>query len=280
MIKRTLGLLLTLIGALGILLSALGIMHTWRAANSVEVAADDGLGLLLDTLNNVTYSLQVASTTLDDAGIAVEALHTTTWDVGETLSSTHLTLDTMAGLAEDDLPQNIESTLVALDAMEQAASAVDGTLRTLSLVGLVEYEPDVPLDRAIASVGKGLEPVPDDLRQMGDGLRRTGAGLEEVQGDVVTMGDRILDIRENVANANTAISGHRDVVQQLRERVVALRQNVRHPIRIVAWGMTLLLIWIGLSQLALIQWGIGLWQASGDAKPQHFVSVEEADEFK
>jgi hypothetical protein len=29
---------------------------------------------------------------------------------------------------------------------------------------------------------------------------------------------------------------------------------------VIAWGVTLLLIWIGLSQLALIQWGISLWR--------------------
>jgi len=44
--------------------------------------------------------------------------------------------------------------------------------------------------------------------------------------------------------------------------VAKLRQNVAHPMRVVAWGVTLLLIWIGLSQLALIQWGISLWHRS------------------
>jgi len=33
----------------------------------------------------------------------------------------------------------------------------------------------------------------------------------------------------------------------------------------VAWGTTLPLAWIGLLQLALIQWGIGLWsRGTGD----------------
>ena len=65
----------------------------------------------------------------------------------------------MADLAEDDLPQSIESTLVALEAMEETAGVIDGMLRGLSRFGVGDYAPDVPLDQAIASMREGLAPV-------------------------------------------------------------------------------------------------------------------------
>ena len=38
----------------------------------------------------------------------------------------------------------------------------------------------------------------------------------------------------------------------------------------VAWGATLPLVWIGLSQLALIQWDIGLWsRGTGDEQGEN-----------
>ena len=108
MVKRVLGILLALIGALGIVLSVLGVVYVWRAVEGVEATADETLGLVSDTLDNVEASLDVATTTLDDAAAAMDALHTTTLDVGETLSNTQPTLEGMANLAEDDLSQSIE----------------------------------------------------------------------------------------------------------------------------------------------------------------------------
>jgi hypothetical protein len=260
MIKRILGILLALAGALGILLCVLGVLYVWRAADRVAAAADDAAGLLADTLDNVERSLDVASTTLDDAVAAVEALHATTLGVGETLSSTHPTLDGMADLAKDDLAGSIASTREALEVMAETAGVIDRTMRGLSQLGVGDYDPDVPLDQAIAAAGEDLEPVPDGLRQMGDGLRQTGTSLQSVQGGITQMGDHILEIGKDVGSANAILGSQTDVVQRLQERLHALRQNVDQPIRVIAWGVTLLLIWIGLSQLALIQWGISLWR--------------------
>jgi len=260
MIKRILGILLALAGALGILLCVLGVLYVWRAADHVAAAADDAMDLLADTLDNVERSLDVASTTLDDAVAAVEALHATTLGVGETLSNTRPTLDGMADLAEDDLAGSIASTREALEVMAETAGVIDRTMRGLSQLGVGDYDPDVPLDQAIAAASEDLEPVPDGLRQMGDGLRQTGTSLQSVQGGITQMGDHILEIGKDVGSANLVLGRQTDVVQRLQERVHTLRQNVDQPIRVVAWGVTLLLIWIGLSQLALIQWGISLWR--------------------
>jgi len=258
MIKRILGILLALAGALGIALCVLGVLYVWRAADGVASAADDTLGLLSDTLDNVDRSLDVASATLDDAVAAVEALHMTTLDVGETLSSTWPTLGGMADLVEDDLAQSIESTQAALDGMEEAAGVIDRTMRGLTELGIADYDPDVPLDRAIATAGEELEPVPGGLRQMGDGLRQMGTSLQSVQTGIIKMGDHILEIGRDVGGASAIVGSQTDVVRRLQEQADTLRQNMDQSIRVAAWGVTLLLVWIGLSQLALIQWGISL----------------------
>lgn len=260
MIKRISGTLLIIIGALGIALSVMGIINVWRLTEDVTIVANDGLILLSDTLNNVERSLDVTTITLDNAEVAVEGLYTTTLDVGQALSTTQMTMEEMAALTEDNLPQSIESSLAALAAMEETARLIDGMLQGLSRFGVGDYQPAVPLDQAIAEAGEGLEPVPDSLREMGAGLKQTSANLESVQGGITLMGGHILDIRENVTGAKDVLDSYAEIVQQLQARVRHLHQNVAQPIRTVAWGATLLMAWIGLSQLALIQWGISLWQ--------------------
>ncbi len=260
MTRRIIGTLLILLGALGIALSALGVVYVWRAAEDVAAAADDGLILLSDTLEDVDRSLDVASTTLDGAAIAIDGLFTTTLDVGRTLSSTRVTVDEMAALAEDDLPSSIEASLVALEALEETAAVIDQLLRSLQQFGLGGYDPEIPLDQAVAEAGAGFASVPEGLRAMGAGLRQTSASLEGVQSGMALMGDHMVEIRKNVTHVDTALSDHRSNLQQLQVRVRTIRQNTNHPIQMVAWGTTLLLIWIGLSQLAIVRWGIGLWQ--------------------
>jgi hypothetical protein len=278
MIRRVTGTLLILVGALGIGLSALGVVYVWRAAEDVTLAADDTLVLVSDTLEDVNRSLDVASSTLDGAAVAAAGLYTTTLDVSRTLSSTRVTVDEMAGLVEDDLPQSMEASLVALEALEETAAVIDQLLRALQQLGLGNYDPDLPLDRAVAEAAAGLEPVPTSLRAMGAGLYETGASLQQVQGGIRLMGDHVLGIRQNVVDAGAALSSHRSTLEQLQTRVGIARRAVDRPIQAVAWGATLLLIWIGLSQLAILRWGIGLWQrrAPRRAEPERIAS-DEAD---
>jgi hypothetical protein len=276
MTRRIVGTLLILLGALGIALCALGVVYVWRAAEDVTAAADDSLVLVSDTLKDIDRSLDVADSTLDGAAIAVTSLYTTTLDVGQTLSSTRVTVDEMAGLTEDDLPQSIESSLVALGALEETAALIDQLLRALQQFGLGDYDPEIPLDQAVAEAAEGLGPVPDSLRAMGTGLLDTSAGLGEVQSGILRMADVMVGIRQNVVDADAALSSHRNTLRELETRVGAVRGNVDRPIQTVAWGATLLLIWIGLSQLAIVRWGIGLWQqrATKTGEPQDVASHE------
>jgi hypothetical protein len=260
MIRRISGALLILLGALGLALSALGVVYVWRAAEDISIAADEGLLLVSDTLKDLNRSIGVASSTLNGATVAIDGLYTTTLDVSRTLSSTRMTVVEMAGLAEDDLPQSVEASLVALEALEETAGVIDQLLRTLQELGLGGYDPQIPLDQAVADATAGLALVPESLRTMGTGLRQTGMSLQEVQEGIAVMGEHMLGIRQNAVEADEALSSHQNTLQQLRRRVGTIRQNVDRPIQTVAWGATLLLIWIGLSQLAIVRWGIDVWQ--------------------
>lgn len=266
MIRRILGALLVLLGALGIALSAFGVIRVWRAADELNVAAHDSLVLISDTLTDVDRSLDVASATLDGITVAIDGLQTTTLDVSRTLSSTKSTVEEMADLTEDDLPQSIDASLMALDALEETAVVIDGLLRSLQQFGLGDYSPEMPLDQAVADAATGLEAVPGSLRAMGRGLRETSASLADVQTDIGLMGGHMEGIRDNAVDADEAVQSYRGTLEELQTRLERIRQNVERPIRTVAWAATLLLAWIGLSQLAIVHWGIDLWQDAQAAR--------------
>lgn len=263
MIRRIVATLLISFGTLGVALCTLGVVAIWRAADQVTVAADDTLLLVSDTLDDLDYSLGVTSRTLEEVVIAMDGIYTTTLDIGEALSGTKVTVDEMASLAGRDLPRSIESSLVALEALEETARVIDQFLFGLQRLGIGSYNPDVPMDEAVAQAGSGLEPVPDNLRTMARGLEQTGESLEGVRGGIELMGGHMLGLRTNVVDADMAIGSHRRTMLELRDRVQGVRQSIAGPIRAVAWGVTILLVWIGLSQLAIVRWGMDLWSSGG-----------------
>ena len=153
MVKRILGILLMLVGAFGVLTCVLAGLHTWRMAEDVAAMADDTLGLLLDTLDGVERSLGVVSATLDNAAMGIGSLHTTTLGVGETLSTARSTLGGIAHLAEGDLSQSLEFSIVTLKTLEQTAGMADDVLRGLSLLGVGGYDPSTVRRKFLTSLG-------------------------------------------------------------------------------------------------------------------------------
>jgi hypothetical protein len=147
-----------------------------------------------------------------------------------------------------------------METAKETAGLIDRLLRSLAQLGLGTYEPEIPLDQAVENAGTGLEPVPSSLRVMGAGLYQTSEDLKGVQRGFTLMIDHVMEIRENLIDADAAISAHRNSIRSLQERVQSTQYDVAEPIRTFAWGMTVLMIWIGLSQLAILRWGISLWQ--------------------
>ena len=231
----------------------------------MHVAAGGGLILVSDTLGEIDRSLGVADDTMVTAAVSVDSLYTTTLDVNATLSSTQATLIDIANLTEDELPQSIEASMVALVSLEETAAVIDQLLRSFQQLGVGTYDPDVPLDEAVAQAGAGLRGVPDSLRALGAGLRLTSDSLDDVQAGIELMSEQMTVIRGNVTEADQSVDSLSETLQEVDVRVDAVRANLDRPIRLVASGATLLLIWIALSQLAIIRWGVGLWQGRESA---------------
>jgi methyl-accepting chemotaxis protein len=263
MTRRVLGTLLILLGFLGVALCAAGVAYVWYGAERVTVAAEDTLTLVSDTLGEIDRSLAVADDTLGGTAVTVDGLYTTTLDVSVTLSRTQATLNDIADLTEEELPESMEASLVALGSLEETAAVIDQLLRSFQQLGVGSYDPEVPLDQAVAQAAAGLGPVPDSLRALGDGLRVTSDSLDDVRAGVDLMSAQMTVIETDVSEADEAVDSLAETLREVDGRVKTVRANLDRPIRLAAWGATLLLVWIALSQLAIIRWGIGLWQDGG-----------------
>ena len=133
---------LVLVGAL-----ADDLRATVSLSRSAIGAIGDTIEVLDDAAERIDESLDAAAGSVSSASATAEA--------------TAEALQEVASFLEGELPEQLESIRQSMPAAIQAAGAIDGTLRALSLFG-VDYSPDEPFDDSLRRVETALSGLPDD----------------------------------------------------------------------------------------------------------------------
>jgi hypothetical protein len=143
-----------------------------------------------------------------------------------TLDDAENGLSKLAEITGEDLPRIVESLQEAMPALIQVADVIDGTLGTLSIVG-VPYDPDVPFDESLAGVAESIENLPAQVREQAALIEEVGVGLGQIAdqgGDLIievglarqALGDgiQLLDrYRATTANAIADVEAERKSIQ-------------------------------------------------------------------
>jgi hypothetical protein len=264
--RRHLGIALQVTGSLGLIVSLVCLIALpFLASRGVKLAQ----GVLASTAASTRAaadSLQLVGDSLGQASIALADASVTLGTTEDSLESVEPLLRSVGGLVGDEAPTTIEAARQALISAESGAKSIDQVLRTLArlepLTGAT-YDPEQPLDRSLADVATGLEPLP--------------AVLKEVQGDLDAAVEDIGPIRsslEVVANDLVSFSASLD---RLQERmydqsstlgdVAASTEQSAERVSVSIWIATILiemiLVGIGLEQCAVLIFGRQLWVAEG-----------------
>lgn len=160
---RNAGLVTAILSILG-LVAALLLVGTlsddYRATVSVSRSALDVIG---ETIASVDEIANGTTESLASAGASVES-------AASTLDDAVVALEQVTVFLDEDLPGHLNSIRTAMPAAIQAANAIDGTLRALSLFG-VDYDPEEPFGESLARMEDALEGLPEDLRAQSEAIR-------------------------------------------------------------------------------------------------------------
>jgi methyl-accepting chemotaxis protein len=230
---RVIGMTLIATGVLGLLISLTGLVF-------IGTATDDGLDVAAAALSDTERTLSSLSVTIADATVAI--------------SETQPSLAALQRLTGEQLPQTIGETRQALDSAGETARVVDGVLSALSFLG-VNYNPEVPLDVALARVSESLAEVPNDLVEVSRGVERASANLDDLVADLGEVADGLDAIARSVDEASGVVEQYKTVVGDLRGEVAAVQEAAPGWITAVQWGLFLLLAWLALAQIGLLTQG-------------------------
>lgn len=164
---------------------------TRSALESVEATlgvVDDSLVIFSETLDGVDDVFSETEATLRDAALVT------------------LTTGT---LLQEEIPGQIDSLQAAMDGLIDTAGVVDGILSALSFVG-VDYDPEVPLDDALADVNVRLG-------ALGESLGSSSGDLFSLTVTVNRLGDRVVAVGESLAGFEEQIEASRQLIADYRE---------------------------------------------------------------
>ncbi len=206
---------------------------------------------LADSLRQVGSVLASGVSTLASTEATLQNIEASIEDTGSLIDST-------ASLIGDQAPKVIDDTRAALLSAEEGARAVDQVLRGLAKLNFltgITYDPAQPLDEAVADVASSLEPLPDDLRRVGDGLSQAHSSFDEVNLSLSIAGDELNGFSEELMGKNELLTDLATDLDSLSEGVADARGSIGSVIWIGVILFELLLIVHVAGQLTIYYMG-------------------------
>ena len=259
---RIIGILIILAALVGLVISIGGIAGVWQVRSMITANLNNTLGMLEQTLTATSDALKVAQTSLDQAITSVDTLSATIQTTGKSVHDTLPLFNSLNKLTTQDLPGTIETTQKALDSAKSSAEVIDSTLALVTsfpLLPMQPYKPDVPLGVALSQVSTSLEPLPESISSMGEPITNLSANVSTMEGQFNTIAQNIGDINTSLTQAKNVITQYQTVISTLKSQVTSGKNNLPIYVQTMAWLFTVVLIWLGLTQVGLLFQGFEMF---------------------
>ncbi len=296
-LRRTLGGIILVVGLFGLAGGLYAAISLQQGAEELERDVVSGMDFGLEGLEVVSDTLQVLIRTVDDTALIVDAAVVSSESTQETLETLRPAVQELGAIAGTDLPASIEAVQGAMPALEQAGFTIDRALRTLAAFewsatiplfnyelgfGLgVEYDPAIPLDQSIAQVSAGLAELPAHLEGIEADLASTDQSLGETATSIGEVGENLAAVSQDLRQTSETLDAYNDLVDRATGQLREMRWNVRDQITRGRVILTVILVWLALSQLAPLYLGCSLlapWRERPQVGPSEGAPEPEPEE--
>lgn len=272
MIRKLIGLIIILISLIGVALSIIGTLKVPGTLDAIGAEIDDTLALTVESLDAVQDSLVLARDTVEGANNGLDSVGVLASDLGVTIEKTRPLLDEITTVTSNDVPDSIKTMQAAIPNMAEAAAVIDSTLITLSnfridekILGFeikydlgIDYDPAVPFNETVISLGQSLDGLPERLESLGKELAVTDDNLADISGDMETIAGDLEDINGRIAEIPSQLDEYIRLTTTLNDAIRQSRANLQTQLNTLKLGLTVVLVWLGLMQLAPLYLGLEL----------------------
>lgn len=218
-------------------------LHTLPVHDTLTAAADalDALGSDLEAADETLAAIE------DGLGTLAEAAGSASVE----LARTEPLLAETRRVVTEDVPDSLQAVQSTMPALIDVAAAVDDTMRLLSILPNVNYDPEVPLDEALGGVADSIADLPLQLQAQRATLLQAERTLVTLSGDIVETADGLDTIRAAVADTRPAIAAN---TATIREAATTLRAADAE----IHLGAGVVLLAIAAAALVLLE-GAAAW---------------------
>lgn len=278
--KRLLGLIIFLVGMGGLALSGFGLVFGRQAANILAANVDSSYQLTADSLDNLINTLVLVKTATGDITTTLETAKTTADGVATAVQETRPLVDQINVITTENVPATLEEVQTAIPNIAQVAAVVDDTLTTLNnfrldegytlnipLVGEytiplqfdlgIDYTPTEPFDQTINDLGASLDGLPEQLRTLETYLNVTSSSLNSISQDVHALADNLTAVNSSLNQLTPLLDEYLRLATQAQTQLSQLRTALNNQINTLQIALTIITVWLALSQLVPLYLG---WQ--------------------
>lgn len=242
-----------------VVVTLIGTVVAQLLVRDFHLGLAQSLDLTADVLDTVDESFAVAEDALVIIGDGVAEAESAVRSLGASMEEGQAALDSVTALAGIEIADAIADIERVLPGIEQAATAIDETLVTLSLLPLgLAYDPDRPLGETIGEISDGLDGLPEELRAQADQVGRTSAELAEATRSTIATADSLAALDERIDAAAALIGGYDERAAEAallvdRQRDTLDTTATRARVLLIAFGLV-----FGLGQFGPIYLGLAL----------------------
>lgn len=289
MMKRILGIVMLIIGLVGLVISVAGLLVSRSVIDDLGTSLETTLTLASDSLDTVGDTLSLTKTSVDQAGSSIDTLAEMATNVSTTMNDTQPLLEQVTQTATQRIPDSVEAIQEALPDVAEAAGAIDDTLLILDSFELdrqifgipiqfdlgIDYQPSVPLDETVLTLGQSLDGVPEDLRALEGDLMLTTDNLALIGENIDTIADDLDLISQTVDEINPLLDQYIAIVAQTQELIAQAQSDLGDQLALLQLAVTALFLWLGLNQLVPFYLGWNLMTGDEDESGEGGLAGQE-----
>lgn len=236
------------IGVVGVAVALVATLLASRLLGTTVGEIDRTIALSAELLTTVDESFVVAEEALvivtdgtEEAAGAVQAL-------GRSLEAGSGALDGARDLTGGSIADAVDDIEQALPAVQQAAAAIESTLRTLDRLPLgLDYAPARSLAETVGELRVGLEGLPEELREQAEAIEGTADSLEEATAGTVATGDALGELVGRMEEATRLVGTYGQQTADAQRLVTEQRETLA----------------TNLTQTRILLWVVGVMVAMG-----------------
>ena len=267
--RRLLGIIILLTGLVGVGIAVTGALLLPDLVDRMAASLESTLAQTSEGLELVEASLLQAKVTVQDLGTTLGTVETNMTVLGQAVSETRPFLDQVSTVAADELPQSIETLQAAIPDMAQVAGVVDDTLTTLNRFRIdeeflgfeikydlgVNYDPAVPFDETVLTLGDSLDGLPGSLRSLRVYANVTNDNLEEISQGLYQIGADLEGLNGRLSEIDPLLNDYLRLITETNDATRQLRGQMSSQLDSLKTGILFVMIWLAFAQLAPLYLG-------------------------